>query len=361
MNRPPDPVPGPPPNKSSGAWPHSNVVDFAMLGLLALLWGSSYTLIAVAVRDIPPLTLIAARVSIAAGLLLAVLHWRRERLPRDARTWRMLLLQAFFNSIGAWTILAWGQQHVDSGLASVLNSTSPIFVFLFVAVLSRDGKPNGIKAIGAFLGFAGVVMIVGVDALAGLGAQVAGQLAVLAGAVLYARAAIYGRKLNRISALAAAAGTMLWATVFLVPASLILEQPWTLRPTPIALAATLALAVFCTGLALLLYFRLVRTLGSLGVASQSYLRAGVGVVLGTLVLGERIGTVMGIGLACILLGVVAMNLNIGSGPRPRNRTSSACPRSCRSAASAAGPSAIGLCCGTGERRRCRRRRSWDGP
>ena len=110
--------------------PHSLKTELPLLALLALLWGSSYLFLKVAVAEIPPITLIALRVTGAAGFLLLVMRLRTETLPRDGRTWRMLLLQAVFNSIGAWTVLAWGQQFVDAGLASVLNSTSPIFVFL---------------------------------------------------------------------------------------------------------------------------------------------------------------------------------------------------------------------------------------
>ncbi|MEO0960635.1 MAG: DMT family transporter, partial [Pseudomonadota bacterium] len=139
--------------------------------------------------EIPPVTLIALRVLGATIFLLLVMGARREKLPRDFSTWRMLLLQAFLNSIGAWTALAWGQQYVASGLASVLNSTSPIFVFFITALVTRHEALGGRKLVGAVLGPLGVVLIVGVDALRGLGDQVAGQLACLISAGLYAGAA----------------------------------------------------------------------------------------------------------------------------------------------------------------------------
>ncbi len=227
----------------------------------------------------------------------------------------MLLVQSFFNSVGAWTILAWGQQYVDSGLASVLNSTSPIFVFFFTLLVTRHEAVSALKLFGACLGLFGVMLIVGVDSLAGLGQQVAGQLAALTGAVLYAFAAIYGKNFAHLSATATAAGTMLWASVILVPASIVLEQPWSLSPSLPAAGATLALGFFCTGIALLIYFRLVKTIGSMGVASQSYLRAGVGVVLGMIVLGEQITLVIGVGLLAAVLGVAAINFPLRSNSR----------------------------------------------
>jgi len=283
-------------------------IELGLLGLLALLWGSSYFFIKVAVTEIPPVTLIATRVSVAAVLLVAIVHWRGDRLPRDTKTWRMLLVQSFLNSIGAWTLLAWGQQYVDSGLAGVLNSTSPLFVFFFTLFITRHEAVGGLKLCGALLGLGGVVLIVGVDVLAGLGQQVAGQLAAVASAVLYAVAAIYGRRFSHLSAPVTAVGAILWAVAVLVPAALIFEQPWTLQPSLTAMAAATMLGIFCTGCALMIYFRLIQTLGSLGAASQSYLRAGVSVLLGVVFLGEQITAVVGAGVLAAIIGVAAINL-----------------------------------------------------
>lgn len=281
--------------------------ELPLLALLALLWGSSYLFIKIAVAEIPPITLIALRVLGAAIFLMIVVGLRSEKLPRDAKTWRMLLVQAFFNSIGAWTVLAWGQQYVESGLASVLNSTSPIFVFLITALVTRHEVIGGRKLLGAALGVLGVVLIVGVDALSGLGDQVAGQVACLVGAALYAGSAIYGKRFGHISAVTTAAGTMIWASVVLVPLALILDQPWTLAPSMAATSATAVLSIACTGVALLIYFRLVRTLGSMGVASQSYLRAGIGVVLGLVFLGETFTLPVAVGLGAAIGGVTLIN------------------------------------------------------
>lgn len=282
--------------------------EMVFLAALSLLWGSSYLSIKFAVGSIPPVTLIAARVTIAALFLLAVVTWRGEHLPRGGRTWRMLFVQAVFNSIGAWTVLAWGQQYVESGLASVLNSTSPLFVFLITLLCIRHEQTSPLKFAGACLGTIGVTLIVGVDVLNELGQQVVAQLAVLYGAVLYAGAAIYGKRFSHLPPTVTAAGTMIWASLCLIPLSIVTEQPWTLRPSVAALAAVVVLGLFCTGVALLIYFRLIRTLGSMGVASQSYLRAGVGVVLGVVVLGETITPHVGIGLAVTVLSVAVINI-----------------------------------------------------
>jgi drug/metabolite transporter (DMT)-like permease len=281
--------------------------ELPLLGLLAVLWGSSYLLIKIAVATIPPITLIAMRVSLAAVFLLAVMWFQGARFPRDWSTWRMLLVQAFFNSIASWTVLAWGQQHIDSGLAGVLNSTSPIFVLFITLLFTRHEAVTAWKLTGALLGVVGVALIVGLDALRGLGQQIAGQLAVLLGALLYAFAAIYGKRFSSISPAVTAAGTMIWATVCLGPLSLV-DRPWTLKPSAPSVVAAVVLGLLSTGVALLLYFRLIRTIGSMGVASQSYLRAGVSVLLGIFVLGEHITLAIGIGLAAIIIGVAAINI-----------------------------------------------------
>lgn len=284
------------------------VTEFALLALLALLWGSSYTFIKIAVAEIPPFTLIATRVTIAAILLLFITHWRGEKLPRDPKTWKMLFIQAIFNSIGAWTILVWGQQYIDSGLASVLNSTSPIFVFFITLFVTRHEQINSLKLIGSCIGVLGVILIVGVESLNGLASQLLGQLAALTGAFLYACGAIYGKKFNHLSGTITATGTMLWATICLVPLSLIIDKPWTLNPSLKAILATLVLSTLCAGGALIIYFRLIKTLGSMGVASQAYLRAGIGIMLGVIFLGEKITLLMGCGLFAVIIGVIFINL-----------------------------------------------------
>lgn len=283
------------------------ILEILLLLLLATLWGSSYLFIKIALQDFPPLTLIAIRCVIALHFLALVMIWQKQRLPRDFETWKTLGIQSILNSVGAWTILAWGQQYIDSSLASVLNSTSPIFVIFITLLITRHERVGVLKCAGGVLGISGVILIVGLDALQGLGQQVFGQLAVLAGAGLYAGAAIYGKRFSQYPAIVTATGTMLWASLILVPASLVADQPWSLQPNIKSIVAVVVLAVFCTGVALVVYFRLVNTLGSMGVASQSFLRAGIGVALGVVFLGEEISLIVGLGIFLAIVGVVAIN------------------------------------------------------
>lgn len=281
--------------------------ELVLLVLLAVLWGSSYLFIKIAVVEIPPITLIAARVSIAASILLAILCWRDEKLPRDWISWFQFFIQSFLNATGAWTILAWGQQYIDTGLASVLNSLSPVFVLFITLTFTRHEHITVLKLAGAALGISGVILIVGVEALNGFGQQVAGQLAALLAAFLYGCAAVNGRRFSHLPATVTTAGVMVSASICLVPLSLLVDEPWTLDPSIEAILAAVALASFCTAAALLIYFRLVKTLGSMGVASQSYLRVGVGVILGVFVLGEQMDLVIWLGIILVVLGVIAIN------------------------------------------------------
>ena len=288
--------------------PHINrPLEFFFLALLALFWGSSYLFIKVALEGLPPLTLIALRVSLAAALLYLVARWKGHHLPTDPAIWRQLVVQCFFLCLGGWAVLAWGQQFIDSGLAGILNSTSPIFVFFITLLWTRHEAVNGLRLTGALLGLAGVILIIGVDALRGLGQEVAGQLAVLFSAVLYAGSAIYGKRFSGLPNTITASGTLICASVVLIPLSILVDRPWTLSPSATSIAAALALSVISSCLALLLYFRLINTLGSMGTASQAYLRVGVSVLLGVLVLGEQIDWPVGLGLFAVVAGVIAIN------------------------------------------------------
>jgi drug/metabolite transporter (DMT)-like permease len=289
--------------------------EFALLVLLATLWGSSYSFIKVAVASIPPLSLMAARTLIAGAILLAVLHGRGLRLPRDAQTWRQFAVQACLNSVVPFTLIAWGQQTVDASLATILNSTSPIFTFLLTALVTRHEPVNGRKLFGVAAGVLGISLIVGLQALDGLGRAVWAQLALVVAAVFYAGAAIFGKSFKGLDPMIPAAGSLLVGAVFLVPASLLVDRPWALAPTRDAVLALLALSIFSTALAFAIYFRLIHTLGSVGTTAQAYLRVPIGVAIGVLLLGERLSATAVAGLVCVVAAVIAMTLPAASAKR----------------------------------------------
>ncbi|SHL79000.1 Permease of the drug/metabolite transporter (DMT) superfamily [Bradyrhizobium lablabi] len=283
-------------------------VELALLLLLAALWGASYTFIKLGVATIPPITLIAARTSIAGLLLLVIMHARGLRLPKDAGTWRRFLFQACLNSVIPWTLIAWGERFLDAGLATILNSTSPIFTFFLAFAITGAEALSARKLLGVLAGMAGICLIVGVQALNGLGEQLAAQLAVVAATVCYAGGAIFSRGFKGLDPMAPAAGSLICGAAILIPVSLVVDRPWSLAPSMSSLLALLALALFSTAFAFVIYFRLIQTLGSVGTTAQAYLRVPIGVALGVVFLGESLSSTAWIGLACVVTGVVAMTI-----------------------------------------------------
>jgi drug/metabolite transporter (DMT)-like permease len=294
-------------------------VEFALLLLLAALWGASYAFIKLGVATIPPVTLIAARTAIAGVLLLAIMRWRGLRMPQDAATWRRFLFQACLNSVIPWTLIAWGERSLDAGLATILNSTSPIFTFFLTLAITRHEALTSQKLFGVLAGMAGICLIVGVQALAGLGEQFAAQVAIVVATICYAGGAIFSRGFKGLDPMVPAAGSLLSGAAILLPLSLVVDRPWTLAPSISSVLALLGLAVFSTAFAFVIYFRLIQTLGSVGTTAQAYLRVPIGVALGVLFLGETLSATAWIGLGCVVAGVAAMTIPA------RNKAANASP------------------------------------
>jgi drug/metabolite transporter (DMT)-like permease len=283
-------------------------IELALLVVLATAWGAAYSFIKVAVETIPPLTLIAARTLIAGALLLAVLSWRGVGMPRDAATWGRFFIQTCLNAVVPFTLIAWAVRSIDAGLAVILNATTPIFAFLLTAAITRHEAVTSRKLLGVMLGITGICLIVGVQALSGLGREIGAQLAVVAASLCYAGAAIFGRSFQGLDPMVPAAGSLLCGMVLLLPFSIAIDQPWTLAPSAASIFALIGLSAFSTALAFAIYFRLVNTLGSVGTTAQAYLRVPIGVGIGALFLGETLTASAWAGLVCVIAGVAAMTL-----------------------------------------------------
>jgi len=282
--------------------------EWALLAVLATCWGASYTFIKIGVATIPPVTLIAARTLIAGLLLLAVLRMRGVKLPKEPAMWWRFALQACLNSVLPFTLIAWAERSVDAGLATILNSTSPIFIFLLGLGLGGSERPTPRRLFGVGAGLAGICLIVGFEALNGLGHSLLAQLGLVAAAVCYGCAAMFGRVFKGLDPMVPAAGSLLSGTAMLLPASLVIDRPWTLAPSAASMMAVLALAVLSTALAFTIYFRLIKTLGPMSTAAQAYLRVPIGVMIGVVFLGEAPAPTAWAGLACIMAGVIAMTM-----------------------------------------------------
>ena len=277
--------------------------------LLACLWGGSYPLLKVAVETVPPFTVVAMRATIGGLLLLAALGRNVGQLREVARdSPRSLAIQSIFTCIVPWLLIATAMRALDASLAAILNSLSPIFIFLITALVTRHEPVNARKGVGVALGIAGVIAIVGVDALRGVGGQTLAELACIAGAFSYAIAAVIGVRFRSVSPLVPAAGSTLIAACVIAPVALVLEKPWASHPSFASLAAIVAGAVLSTALAQVVYFRLLATVGSIAMSSQAYLRIVVGVALSMAFLGEMPKPQAWVGLGLVVAGVVAMTL-----------------------------------------------------
>jgi drug/metabolite transporter (DMT)-like permease len=213
----------------TAASPRPNLAfEWALLAVLATCWGASYTFIKIGVQTLPPVTLIAARTLVAGLLLLAVLRMRGVKLPTAPAMWGRFALQACLNSVLPFTLIAWAERSVDAGLATILNSTSPIFIFLLGLGMGGADRPTLRRLFGVGAGLAGICLIVGFEALHGLGHSLLAQIGLVAAAVCYGCAAMFGRVFKGLDPMVPAAGSLLSGAAMLLPASIAIDRPWTL-------------------------------------------------------------------------------------------------------------------------------------
>jgi drug/metabolite transporter (DMT)-like permease len=284
-------------------------LEIGLLLLLGLLWGMPYALTKIALATIPPVTLVAARVLLAAGVLWVIVLFMGCKMPTRRDFVPRLFIQGCVACVIPYTLIAFGQQSVDSALAGILNSTTPLFVCLISFVWTRHEPLTVARLFGVTLGLGGVVMIAGATALVGLGREMAGQLAIILATLSSAASAIHGRRFAAVAPEIAAAGTLTSAAVVLVPLSFFMETPLNFAPSAASLAALLANAVVATALGFVVYFHLIRTIGSMGTASVGYLKPAVGVLIGCALMGESLTWTAAGGLIAILIGVAAINQN----------------------------------------------------
>jgi drug/metabolite transporter (DMT)-like permease len=285
-----------------------SAADWLLLVGLSVLWGGSFFFAKVAVEDLPPLTLAFGRVAIAAAIL-AVLMWAgRESFAPLAQAWPAFLVLGLLNCAIPFSLLFWGQTHISSSLASILNATTPIFTVLVAQVATPDEKLTLGKLVGVIAGFLGVAVMLGPGALAGIGADVWAQLACLAAAISYALAGVYGRRLAGLPARTVATGQLIAAAIVLAPLAAVVDRPWTLaRPSPAAFGALLALAALSTALAYVIYFQLLGRAGATNLLLVTFLIPVSATLLGTTVLGERLAPHHVAGMAVIALGLAAID------------------------------------------------------
>ena len=280
-------------------------MDLALLFILGTLWGSSYLFIKVTVAEVPALTLVAGRLLLAALLMAGLLRVLKLAMPRERRVWRHYAVLGLINMALPFSLITWGEQHISSGLASLLTSTLPIFTVLLAHVVSRDERITPHKLLGVGVGFAGVGILIWPDLQQGLEANLLGQLAVVAASLSYAAGTLYARdRLRGQAPLASAAGQITMAAAFMVPLSLLVDRPFDLSPSLPALASWVGLALLGTIVAYIMYFTLLARNSATFVSTVTYIVPVSGLLLGTLVLDEPLSGNLLISLALILTGVL---------------------------------------------------------
>jgi drug/metabolite transporter (DMT)-like permease len=282
--------------------------NYALLLALACCWSSTYPLTKIGLGSFPPMSFISARSLIAAFFLLAILRLRGIKVPTDGRAWKLFAFQQTINSTIPFLIITWAQQYVPASSTVVLASTTPIFAFLITWGITRHEPATLLKLMGAILGLAGTAVIIGLDALGGLGQEIFAEIAILLATLSFACATIFGLRLSDYDPMVVAAGSLLFGGLVLLPPAMIVDHPWTLRPTLEALTATVAMGIFSSALGLMLFYMCLTRLGTLTTNAQGYLRIPIGVGLSVLLLGESVPSNLVLGLILVMAGVAAMTI-----------------------------------------------------
>ncbi len=282
--------------------------DYLLLLALACCWSSTYPLTKIGLGSFPPITFISARSLIAAAFLFVILRMRGIRMPTDRGAWKLFAQQQTINSTFPFLLITWAQQYVPASSTVVLASTTPIFAFLITWGITRHEPATLLKLAGAILGLAGTAVIIGLDALSTLDANIFAEIVILIATISFACATIFGLRLTDYDPMVVAAGSLLYGGMILLPFALLIDHPWTLRPTADALAATVAMGIFSSALGLMLFYMCLTRLGTLTTNAQGYLRIPIGVGLSVLLLGEAVPANLALGLVLVMAGVAAMTI-----------------------------------------------------
>ena len=284
--------------------------EWGMLVALSLLWGGSFFFIGIAVKELPPVTIVTLRVSMAAVALLIVCRIMGLHLPRQWAVWRAFFGMGLLNNIIPFCLIVWGQTHIASGLASILNATTPLFTVIVAHFLTADEKMTGNKLAGVLIGFVGVATMIGPAAFGGAASSLWGQIAILGAAISYSFAGIFGRRFKAMGVppLMTATGQISSSTLMLIPAALLIDKPWTLAmPSLGTWGALIGIALLSTALAYLIFFRILATAGATNLALVTFLIPVSAILLGSLILREQLEIKHFAGMAMIAAGLAAID------------------------------------------------------
>ncbi len=285
-------------------------LEWGMLLALSLLWGGSFFFNGVAVKELPTFTVVVCRVALAAVILLAILRLSGRRLKWPPRLWAAFFAIGFLNNVIPFSLIVWGQSHIASGLAAILNATTPLFTVVVAHVFTRDEKMTGGRVAGVVIGFMGVAVMIGGDALQSLGVHVVAQVACVAAGLSYAFAGVFGRRFRDmgVTPMETAAGQVTASSLVLLPVMMLVDRPWLLpAPSMATIGAVLGIAALSTALAYILYFRILSTAGATNLLLVTFLIPVSATVLGIAFLDEILRSKHVLGMALIGLGLAAID------------------------------------------------------
>jgi drug/metabolite transporter (DMT)-like permease len=287
-----------------------NAQEWAMLCALSLIWGGSFFFNSLGLREIPPLTLVLLRVAIGAAILVPAISLMGHRLPGRIAIWRAFFIMGLMNNVIPFSLIAWGQTHIAGGLASILNATTPLWTVVVAHLATREEKMTGNKLAGVLLGMVGVAVMIGPDVLQTLGDNVLAQLAVLLAAVFYAVSGVYARRFDALvrSPIVTATGVLIAASAMLLPLALLSDRPWLLPPPSAqSVAAVLGIGILSTAIAYIFFYRILASAGATNLMLVTFLIPVSAILLGTLVLRERLEGRHFAGMALICAGLAAID------------------------------------------------------
>ena len=287
-----------------------NRSDWLTLIALAVIWGAAFLFISVAVREVEPMTYVWLRLTMAAAAMWLFLWWRGEKAGLPRHIWGSIAVLALFNNAIPFVLFGWGQTHIASGLAAILNSTTPIWGVVVAHLYTDDEKLSGRKLAGVLLGFGGVTVMIGPALLGSLGNNVLAQLACVTAALCYAFAGVWARRYRGLGVkpISVTTGQLTAGALMMLPLALLVDRPWLdAMPSLTTIGAIAALAVVCSAFAYILYFRLIDRAGATNALLVTLLVPPVAIVLGALVLNEVIELRDFAGLGLIALGLAAID------------------------------------------------------
>ena len=284
--------------------------QWSMLLILSLLWGGSFFFMKVALVDVPTFSIVFLRVSSAALVLFFYLAIVGLKIPRQFKVWRLFLLLGLFNNLLPFSLLIYGMTEIASGLASILNATTPLFTILVAHIATTDERISTHKVLGILSGMLGVCVLIGVEVFSGVGNSLWAMLACIAAAISYAIASIFGRKFQQygVQPSVGAFGQVLSSSLLLVPLVILLDSPWQLSiPSVESMLAIAALGILSTALAYVIFFKLIREAGATNAVLVTLLVPVSAILLGWLFLQEQLTTNQFIGMGLIALGLIAID------------------------------------------------------